>query len=84
MNKNSQDSFERLLVENLSLDNELQYLLDDYQENAAYLMLAHSICCNYTNMSELDERHQTAITTLWNTINAFLQAGQKGFQVVKK
>ncbi|MCY1721860.1 hypothetical protein OU798_16010 [Prolixibacteraceae bacterium Z1-6] len=84
MDKNSPDLFEKLLVEKLSKENELQYLLDDYQENAVNLMLAHDICCNYTDMSELDERHQIAISTLWNTIHAFLQAGHKGFKVVNK
>jgi ABC-type Fe3+-citrate transport system substrate-binding protein len=72
------------LVNKIASGINLQNFIEDYAETVSDLMTAHDICCHYTNMSELDERHQGAIDTLWKVIEAILKAGYENMNVAKE
>jgi hypothetical protein len=57
-------------------------LIDDYGEVSANLIVAHNLCCHYTNMNELTEAHGHAIQYLWRVIEVIINEGCKKLKVV--
>ena len=84
MEKSNFKNFEGLLASEISHENALQEIIEEYEEITVNLIMAHTICCHYTNMKELNEIHQNAMFALWRTIGALLQAGYNKMTVEKK
>ncbi|MFW6275146.1 MAG: hypothetical protein ACOC2M_00770 [bacterium] len=76
-------SLEDFLAENSAPGINLQSMLEDYREVAANLMTAHSLCCHFSNMDELTDKHQAAIQQLWHVIEAFIKAGRENTNVAE-
>lgn len=83
-NQNPKNDFLRTLASSFSKENNFESLIEDYPEVSTDLIFAHNICCHYTNMNELDERHQAAIQRLWFVIEAIINEGIKADSEKKK